>query len=167
MEEIPERIVRRQIDVAYVRPPMPYPEELHTIGIHQDEFVVALPEDSELATQAAIAPRHLRGARFAVPEQEFGTQEVARRGRFQPLIAARPGPLVAVLASVSLGNAVAIVPGTLCDSVSLPGVVYRPLAGKPIPSEISLLHRKYERSAVVRAFLRHARDHAEPSSGRK
>ena len=130
--------------------------------VHQDEFVVAVPEDSPLAACTAIAPRQLRDEQFAVPEQEFGTREVARRGRFSPAIGPRPGPLTAVLACVSLGNTVAIVPRTLIDCVSLPGVVYRPLAGKPIPSEIALLHRRHERSHVVRAFLLYARAEGRP-----
>lgn len=129
--------------------------------VHQDEFVVALPQDSTLAAQTAIAPQQLRDALFAVPEQDLGTLEVARRGRFTPRIGPRPGPLTAVLASVSLGNTVAIVPGTLCDCVSLPGVVYRPLSGKPIPSEIALLYRRHERSSALRAFLQYTRDEAQ------
>jgi DNA-binding transcriptional LysR family regulator len=161
MDKIPARLVDQQLDVAYVRPPMPYPEELQATRVHQDEFVVALPEDSALAAQTAIAPQQLRDAQFAVPEQAFGTLEVARRGRFPPLIGPRPGPLIAVLASVSLGNTVAIIPGALRDCVSLPGVVYRPLTGKPIPSEIALLYRRHERSRTVRAFLHYARNEAE------
>jgi DNA-binding transcriptional LysR family regulator len=164
MDEIPTRLVDRQIDLAYVRPPMIYPEGLQADTVYRDEFVVALPEDSPLAAQETIAPQQLRGARFAVPEQEFGTLEVARRGHFPPLIERRPGPLVAVLASVSLGNLVAIVPGALCDCVALPGVVYRPLTGKPIPSELALLSRRHERLRAVSAYLQHAR--GEPAEAR-
>lgn len=160
MDDIPAQIVERQLDVAYVRPPMSYPEALQTLRVHQDEFVVALPQDSSLAAYTAIAPRQLRDAVFAVPEQELGTLEVGRRGRFTPRIGPRPGPLTAVLASVSLGGTVAIVPGTLCAAVSLPGVVYRPLSGKPIPSEIALLYRKHESSSALRAFLKYARSEA-------
>ena len=160
MEEIPAQLAGRQLDVAYVRPPMSWPEELQASRVHQDEFVVALPEDSALAALETIAPQQLRNARFAVPEQEFGTLEVARRGRFTPQIELRPGPLVAVVASVSLGNRVAIVPGSLCACITLPGVVYRPLAGKPVPSEIALLYRRHERSRAVRAFLQYARSEA-------
>jgi DNA-binding transcriptional LysR family regulator len=163
MEQIPALIVARQLDIAYVRPPMPYPEDLRATRVHQDEFVIALPKDSELARETAIDPRQLRGARFAVPEQEFGTLEVARRGQFTPQIESRPGTLVAVLARVALGNTVAVVPGTLCECVSLPGVAYRPLKGKAIPSEIAMLHRKHERSPAVRAFLRYARNETDPA----
>lgn len=160
MGDIPTRFVDGELDAAYVRPPMHFPEGLQSTRVHQDEFIVALPEDSALAAHAAIAPQQLRNEQFAVPEQEFGTMEVGRRGRFPPRIGSRPGPLTAVLASVSLGDAVAVVPRALCDCVSLPGVVYRPLAGKPVSTEIVLLYRKHERSNVVRAFLRYARSEA-------
>jgi len=156
MSEVPAQLTDRQLDAAYIRPPMPYPEELQAIRVHRDEFVVALPEDSPLAAYKTLAPQQLRDARFAVPEQEFGTVELARRGRFAPIIGPRPGPLIAVVANVSLGNTVAVIPRSLSDCVRLPGVVYRPLAGKPIPSEIALLYRKHERSRTVRAFLQYA-----------
>lgn len=160
MGEIPARLADGELDAAYVRPPMNFPEGLQSMRVHQDEFVVAVPEDSVLAAHAAITPQQLKGAQFAVPEQEFGTMEVGRRGRFPPLVGSRPGPLTAVLASVSLGDAVAVVPRALCDCVSLPGVVYRPLAGKPIATEIVLLYHRHERSNAVRAFLRYARSEA-------
>lgn len=156
MSEIPAQLEDRQLDAAYFRPPMHYPDGLQATRVHRDEFVVALPEDSPLAAYKTLAPQQLRDACFAVPEQEYGTLELARRGRFVPNIGPRPGPLIAVVANVSLGNMVAVIPRSLSDCVCLPGVVYRPLSGKPIASEIALLYRKHERSRTVRAFLQYA-----------
>ncbi|QGZ64796.1 LysR family transcriptional regulator [Paraburkholderia acidisoli] len=158
MDEIPARIADRQLDVAYVRPPMAFAEELQATCVHRDEFVVAVPADSPLAALDRIAPQQLRHERFAVPEQELGTLEVARRGRFAAPAGRRPGPLIAVVASVSLDGTVAIVPASLCACVALPGVAYRPLSGKPIASEIALLYRRHESSRAVKAFLHDARD---------
>ncbi|MGN4069119.1 LysR family transcriptional regulator [Burkholderia gladioli] len=155
--EIPEMLDEGRLDLAYVRPPVACPEGIQSVRVHADEFVVALPEGSPLAACEAIQPRQLRDARFTVPEQEGGMLEVARRGRFAPQIESRPGRLVEVIARVSLGDTVAIVPRAVFDCVTLAGVVCRPLAGKPVPSEISLLFRRHERSQAVRAFLRHAR----------
>lgn len=64
-----------------------------------------------------------------------------------------------MIARVSLGDTVGIVPRAVFDCVRLPGVVCRPLADKPVASEseIALLFRRHERSQAVRAFLRHAR----------
>jgi DNA-binding transcriptional LysR family regulator len=162
MSEIPSMLADGRLDIAYVRPPMDFPENVQAVPVCQDEFVVALPEHSPLAAHARIAPQQLRQLTFALPEQDCGTFEVARRGRFQPVIGPRPGPLAAVLACVSLGDTVAVVPRAVCDCIKLPGVLYRPLDGKPVRSEIAIAFRRHERSQAVRAFLRHAHD--EPAS---
>jgi DNA-binding transcriptional LysR family regulator len=156
MTQIPGMLADGRLDVAYIRPPLDFPEEIRAVSVYQDEFVLALPDDSPLADLAVINPSQLREACFALPEQEFGTFEVGRRGRFQPKLGPRPGPLAAVLACVSLGSFVAVVPRTLCDCLNLPGVVYRPLGGKPVVSEIALTFRRHERSYAVREFIKYA-----------
>ncbi|WP_410451434.1 LysR family substrate-binding domain-containing protein [Paraburkholderia sp. 31.1] len=126
--------------------------------MHRDRFVLALPADSPLADSACVRPSQLRDQCFVLPEQESGTFEVARRGRFSPRLGPRPGTLAAVLACVSLGGYVSAVPHTLADCIALPGVVYRDIAGQPIASEIALAFRRHERAPAVKAFLRFARD---------
>lgn len=143
------------IDVAYARPPMHFPEGIDTLTVYRDVFVLALPSDSPLAGQASVEPAHLGDQRFVLPEQEYGTLEVARRGGFTPNLGPRPGPLAAVLARVSLGGDVAVVPNTLAQCVALPGVVYRPILGEPIPSEVAIAYRCHEKAPAVRTFLRH------------
>ncbi|KVK72728.1 MULTISPECIES: LysR family transcriptional regulator [Burkholderia] len=145
------------LDVAYVRPPLPLPDGVLTHTVHRDVFVAALPAHSPLAAGESIRPAALAGERFVVPEQALGTLEVARRGRFEPIVAARPGALVAVLAYVSVSGFVAVVPQALVGCVSLPGVAYRPIEGKPIPSEVALAYRKHEKAPAVRAFVRYVR----------
>jgi DNA-binding transcriptional LysR family regulator len=157
MNQIPAMLAEGRLDVAYVRPPVTYPDGIQAVSVYKDEFVLAVPEDSPLASYAAVAPEQLRDSCFALPEQNSGTFEVARRGRFQPKLGPTPGPLAAVLACVSLGGTVAIVPHTMCDCVSLPGVIYRPLTGKPILSEIALAFRRHERASAVREFLEYTR----------
>ncbi|MGF6372186.1 hypothetical protein OKW40_005002 [Paraburkholderia sp. RAU6.4a] len=63
-----------------------------------------------------------------------------------------------MLACVSLGGYVSVVPHTLADCIALPGVVYRDIAGQAIASEIALAFRRHERAPAVKAFLRFARD---------
>jgi DNA-binding transcriptional LysR family regulator len=146
------------LDAAYVRPPMPLVEGIQVSTVHRDTFVLALPERSALAALTDIKPSQLRDECFVLPEQEAGTFEVARRGRFSPRLGARPGTLAAVLTCVSLGGNVAVVSHTLAGCIALPGVVYRNIAGKPIASELALAYRKFERAPAVRAFLTFARD---------
>jgi DNA-binding transcriptional LysR family regulator len=145
------------LDAAYVRPPMTLDDGIQASTVHRDRFVLALPADSPLAASAAIRPVQLRDQCFVLPEQEAGTFELARRGRFSARLGPRPGTLAAVLACVSLGGYVAVVPHTLADCIALPGVVYRTVAGQPIPSEIAIAFRKYERAPAVNAFLDFAR----------
>ncbi|MFM0736169.1 LysR family transcriptional regulator [Paraburkholderia xenovorans] len=146
------------LDAAYVRPPMPLEDGIEATTVHRDRFVLALPEDSALAAAPELKPSQLRDQYFVLPEQEAGTFEVARRGRFSPRLGLRPGTLAAVLACVSLGGNVAVVPHALAGCIALPGVVYREIAGKPIASEIALAYRKFERAPAVRAFLAFAKN---------
>jgi DNA-binding transcriptional LysR family regulator len=156
MDKVPDLLVEGVIDVAYVRPPMHYPEGIQAITVYRDDFILALPDDSELAQSAAVSPSQLRDGCFALPEQDWGTMEVGRRGQFQPRRGPRPGPLTEVLVCVSLGGNVAVVPRTLSDCVEIPGVVYREISGKPIVSEIAMAFRRHERAAAVRAFIAYA-----------
>jgi DNA-binding transcriptional LysR family regulator len=156
MSEVGAMLDDGRIDVAYVRPPIRLPEGVQVRTVHRDTFILALPADSPLAVAQAVSPAQLRDESFVLPEQEYGTQEVARRGRFTPKVAARPGTLAAVVARVSLGGEVAVVPHSVAGCVVLPGVEYRPIAGKPILSEVALAFRRFERAPAVRAFLQHA-----------
>ena len=153
MDRVPAMLSDGQLDAAYVRPPMQFREGVQTATVYRDTFVLALPEDSELAASAALSPAQLRDEWFVLPEQEAGTYEVARRGRFSPKLGPQPGTLAAVLACVSLGGNVAVVPHTLADCIALPGVVYRTISGKPIPSEIALAYRQFEHAPAVRTFV--------------
>jgi DNA-binding transcriptional LysR family regulator len=160
MDGVADMLREGLLDAAYVRPPMPLADGIQATTVHRDRFVLALPADCPLAAGASIRPAQLREQCFVLPEQEAGTFEVARRGRFPPLLGPRPGTLAAVLACVSLGAYVAVVPHTLADCIALPGVVYRSIAGAPIASEIAIAFRKYERAPAVNAFLQFARDAA-------
>ncbi|MGF6596690.1 DNA-binding transcriptional LysR family regulator [Paraburkholderia sp. GAS448] len=157
MDRITAMLCDGAIDIAYVRPPMDYPEGIQATTVYRDTFVLALPADCALAALDTVTPAQLRDRRFALPEQDYGTFEVARRGRFAPNPGPRPGTLAAVLACVSLGGDVAVVPNTLAQCITLPNVVYRAIAGKPIPSEVAIAWRRHERAPAVRAFLRYAR----------
>jgi DNA-binding transcriptional LysR family regulator len=153
------------LDVAYVRPPMPYPEGIQAATVYRDNFVVALPAHSPLAEFDVLKPKQLHDQLFVLPEQAFGTLEVARRGGFTPRLGPSPGSLIAVLSIVSLGQGIAVLPDTFTRCVSLAGVVCRPLAGKPVPSELALIFRRHERAPAVQLFLKHARtEHAAAAS---
>jgi DNA-binding transcriptional LysR family regulator len=153
MREAGELLAEGRVDIAYVRPPVPTPEGVAMRTVHRDAFIVALPADSPLAASEIITPVQLREQSFVVPEQESGTMEVARRGRFKPHIVGQPGTLAAVLSHVSLGGDVAIVPRSLAPCVTVPDVEYREIAGKPVPSEVAMMYRRFEKAPAVKAYL--------------
>lgn len=101
----------------------------------------------------AIRPESLSQQTFILPEQRSGTLEVARRGGFTLERTQRAGSLTEVLAQVLLGNGVAVVPAILSQTVNLPGICYRDIAGEEITSVLWLLHRKRERMAVIKNLL--------------
>lgn len=153
MERVGVLLEEGQIDLAYFRPPMPMPESITALAILQDAFVLAVPADSVFAALAEVNPTQLSAEAFVVPEQPFGVEEVGRRGRFTPHIIGRSGTLTSVLARVSLGGCVTVVPNALARSLALPGVVYVRVAGKPVTTSIAVASRKRDRAPAVRAFL--------------
>ncbi len=134
---------------------MALPRGLRTHIMVRDQFCVAYPGDHPQAVATGPARPHvLAGSAFTTPEQEAGTREVARRGNFTPNIISAPGSLPAVLTQVSLGAGISIVPSVLTTIVHMPNVVFRPLAGDPIPSEVAAIFRANEASPTVKQLIR-------------
>ena len=154
MEQLPLQVSNGSIDLAFLRPPVVCHSDVMLSTLLADEFVAALPHDSPLTQHETLPPAALANADFILPEQVDGTMEVGRRGHFVPRCIASPGGLVAVITLVSLGQGVAIVPASVIQTIAMPGVAYRRLAGKTIPGAIALAFRRHEKSAVVRAFLK-------------
>lgn len=159
MDDLPGLLEEGGIDVAFVRLPMSLPASLTSHVLLNDVFCAALPSAHVLAgASSPIRAKALAGETFIGPEQALGTHEIGRRGRFTPRIGKAPGSLVAVLTEVSLGAGVAIVPSVLKDVVSLPGVRFKALAGKPVSSTVAAVFRRHERSAAVSRFIAQIRD---------
>ncbi len=153
MDRLPALVAGGSLDLAFIRPPIACPETIMTIDLLSERFVAALPQQSLLAQQASILPARLAGELFIMPEQVAGTEEVARRGRFTPRTGPSPGGLVAVIALVSMGVGIAIVPSSGIGRIDMPGVVYREIEGKRITTAIALACRRHEKSPVVKAFI--------------
>ena len=152
---LPELVADGQVDIGFLRLPMALPDGLSAQLLQRDRFCLALPGDHRLAGAASpIEPGELAQERFVVPEQELGTRELGRRGGFAPQVVATPGNLLAVLTEVSMRVGVAVVPDVVSATVLLPGVVFKPLAGEPITSDLAAVFRRNERSPVVKNLIR-------------
>lgn len=88
-----------------------------------------------------------------MPEQKFGTLQVASRGQFTPRIVSTPGSLLAVLTQVSIGKGVSVIPSAMRTVVTLPGIIFRDISGEPIVSEVAAIFRTDEAAPAVRNFI--------------
>ncbi|ASV88680.1 lysR substrate binding domain protein (plasmid) [Ochrobactrum quorumnocens] len=154
MEELPKLIEEGQLDLGFVRLPMIYPSSLRSHILLRDVFCLAVCSGHPEAKQGApLSPHELAGLKFVMPEQELGTYEVARRGRFPLDVIAKPGSLLSVLTQVSLGTGVSVIPSSVRNAVRLPNIEFRSIAGKPITSEIAVLFRAEESAPSARNFI--------------
>jgi DNA-binding transcriptional LysR family regulator len=154
MEDLPSLVDEGQVDIGFVRLPMTLPRGLRMHMLVRDHFCVAFPADHPQAVATGpVSPRNLASSAFITPEQQAGTREVARRGKFAPNIISAPGTLLAVLTQVSLGGGISVIPSVLTTVVHMPNVIFRPLTGDPIPSDVAAIFRANEASPTVKKLI--------------
>ncbi|WP_130903424.1 MULTISPECIES: LysR family transcriptional regulator [unclassified Pseudomonas] len=153
MASLPNMILEGRFDLGYIRCPLALPDGIESVRLDEEGFVLALPVDSWLNRLPMINSVHLQNENFILPEQVVGTLQVAAQGGFVPRLGAQPGGLVAVIALVSLGQGVAVVPESVVGHVSLPNVVYRQIADCQVISWLALVHRRFERSPAVIKYI--------------
>lgn len=158
MAALPGLVAEGRFDIGYIRSPMTLPEALEAIRLDAEGFVLALPSESWLSRLADITPEHLQDQTFILPEQISGTLQVAALGGYAPKLGPQPGGLVAVIALVSLGQGVAVVPESVVGHVSLPNVLYRPIKGSEACSWLSLIHRRFEKAPAVARYIEQVKD---------
>jgi DNA-binding transcriptional LysR family regulator len=154
MGRLPGLVAEGHVDIGFVRLPMALPDELRVHVLQRNRFCNALPASHRLAGAAAVDAHALEDDDFVVPEQDLGTREVGRRGRFVPRIVSAPGNLLTVLTEVSLRKGVAVVPDVVATTLALPDVVYKPLAGDPVTSELAAIFRRSEGAPAVKNLIR-------------
>ncbi|MBO0495039.1 LysR substrate-binding domain-containing protein [Pseudomonas sp. Marseille-Q1929] len=153
MAALPGAVADGRFDIGYVRSPMTLPDGVEAIRLDSEGFVLALTQGSWLLGLKAIGCEHLQNETFILPEQISGTLHVAAQGGYAPRLGPQPGGLVAVLALVSLGQGVAVVPASVVGHVTLPNVLYRPIQGNDASSWLSLIHRRFEKAPAVARFI--------------
>lgn len=157
MASLPSLIADGRFDIGYVRSPMNLPEGVEAVRLDAEGFVLALSSDSWLRRLPEISVEHLQNETFILPEQINGTLQVAADGGYAPTLGPQPGGLLAVIALVSLGQGVAVVPESVVGHLSLPNVLYRPIKGSNGSSWLSLLHRRFEKAPAVTRYIEQAR----------
>ncbi|NVZ66526.1 LysR family transcriptional regulator [Pseudomonas gingeri] len=153
MATLPGLIAEGRFDIGYVRSPMSLPEGVDAVRLNTEGFVLAMADDSWLCRLKNIGAEHLQNETFVLPEQISGTLQVAAQGGYAPKLGPQPGGLVAVIAAISLGQGVAVVPESVIGHINLPNVVYRPIEGCQATSWLSLIHRRFEKAPAVARYI--------------
>ncbi|SEJ81511.1 LysR family transcriptional regulator [Pseudomonas sp. NFR16] len=158
MPTLPRWVEEGRLDVGFIRSPMNLPDSVSALKLLTERFALALPDSAWLCKLKSIHAAHLQNETFILPEQISGTLEVAAQGGFAPTLGPQPGGLVSVIALVSLGQGVAVVPESVVDHIRLPNVVYRRIDDCQPTSSLSLIHRRYEKAPAVIRFIDHVRE---------
>ena len=77
---------------------------------------------------------------------------LCREAEFEPRITQKVSEIATLVSLVAAGFGIGLVAESV-RHLRLPGVCYRPIVGVDAPSNLIVAHRRFERSAAVRALL--------------
>lgn len=152
------------LDIGFLRPRSSYPEGLDTRVVHHEGWLLAVSDRHRLA-HGTVTPRVLVGERFVLPQfdEQDGFEEhlasLARQGDFHPGPVLRVRDFITAITLAAAGYGIALVPRSV-TTLSLAGVVYRPIDGYAAQAELAVAWRRNNGSAALRAFVEQLRSRA-------
>lgn len=157
-----DQLAHGQLDIAFIRPPVPLPVGIVSTAILHEEIILALPAGHPRAADEQVALPLLNADIFITPHHPADvsfrahTTVACRAAGFSPHFGPQGRDFVTIASMVAVGLGVALVPQSL-RAIQVPGLRYRPIAGAPILAELAVAYRRNEPSPVARAFAAHAR----------
>ncbi len=154
-----------RLDVALVHSIQP-PEGIASQLIMEEPFVVCLPDRHALCTAQAVDLADLKDDRLILfsnlvsPTYHQRIYEMCQAHGFTPEVRHEVRHWLSVIALVSLGQGVALVPAAL-ERVGLPHLVFRPPLGEHPRSEMLAMWRAAPANPLVQALLRHLQQAAQ------
>jgi len=155
-----EALLQHDIDIAVIRPSTPV-RGLRIQSWRHDEFVIALPPDHPLSTDA-LSPIQLASfadepwvwlRREASPDYHDQLMATCRSAGFSPSIRHLANSILTQLAMAASGLGVALVPNVTVRQIQ-PSAPYRPLADRADIVELSLVSRDRAHEPLTEHFLR-------------
>ena len=172
--EVERELVRKQMDVAFVRVASLKNPELTVDVLVQEPLIVALPKGHALARdrrQTLHGLNSLRDDAFVL----YGppgtglydeTMRACAAAGFHPTIGQHAPRITSTLAFVAAGMGVSLVPESM-QHVSVDGVVYKRLPkAAGATTVLAVAARRHDPSIVLQNFLRQVRESAKTFSGR-
>lgn len=158
-EEQIEALEAGAIDVGFLRLPVENaPAGLAIQPILREPLIVALPKRHALARRPKVTARALANEPFILfprhgaPGLYDQIEAICRRAKFKPSVAQEATQIQTIISLVSAGLGVAIVPQSM-QTLHREQVVYRPLAGKSVMTEMAIAYEKDNPSMALRSFL--------------
>ncbi|WP_086995873.1 LysR family transcriptional regulator [Rhizobium sullae] len=155
-------VVERQLDIGFIHPPVVH-KALKVESILVEPLIVALPETHRLASEAEVPLADLasealiqfpRSINPSLYDEIIG---LCRSSGFSPRIVREATPKQTIIGLVSVGLGVSLLPACL-QNLRRSGVVYRPIQGRSLSIDTSIIYRREQPSPVLKAFLEIVRE---------
>jgi len=152
--ELVEAVLREQIDIAFVRPPLGQHDALQATELFDEPNLVALPHGHPLAAFESLSLWALAGESFVLFPRSVGAglyDEIiasCRRCGFSPRIGQETSQVTSIVNLVAAGLGVSLVPESM-QQIHSEGVTYRPIAGDAPRARMVLIHRRDDVSPTV------------------
>ncbi|MER8762937.1 MULTISPECIES: LysR family transcriptional regulator [unclassified Mesorhizobium] len=161
-------VAERQLDIGFVHPPVVH-KALKVESILVEPLIVALPETHRLASEAEVALADLASEaliqfpRSINPSLYDEIVGLCRSSGFSPRIVREATPKQTIIGLVSVGLGVSLLPACL-QNLRRSGVVYRPIQGRTLSIDTSIIYRHEQPSPVLKAFLDIVRETTQKDS---
>jgi DNA-binding transcriptional LysR family regulator len=159
----------REIDVAFVRPPVGDEDDLAVEPLVEEPMVIVLPSSHPRAGDRSMPISALADETFVLVPQSIGVIlhdaviDLCRAAGFSPKLGQEAPQIPSIVHMVAAGFGVSIVPQSI-EQIRAEGVTFVPIEGVVPQAAIWLAYRRHDRSTVVRNFVAVARRIAQTAA---
>jgi len=158
-----------KIDAAFVWSPIADHSDLAVIPVSRESWTIVLPEGHPLDRPPAIPLAALAKEKFYLFPRRSNApmfdaiMAACGRAGFQPMLGRELPHIFAALPIVAAGLGISLVPQCV-SRVRVDGVSFRPIEGEPLSVQVSLIHRRNDKSAAVKNLVSIVRRIAQPGA---
>lgn len=157
---------RGEIDLAIAALDVERPDGLDAVPLVREPVLLAVPVSHRLARRGPVTLRQFRDETFIYFKQGTGlrasTEQAARRAGFTPRAGFETGSHDRLLALVSEGLGVALVPASAVRDVRQPGVAVLPVSPAIERTVGAVWRAGHRHTPAASAFMALLREHADP-----